>query len=369
MEPDIFLGFLRYCIDEQQPLSIDIEKMDWEGLYKFASHQTITAIVFDGVERLKNDAVRIPRNLLLSWFAESEQIKQQNRFVYHRCVEIVELLRKDGFGSCVLKGQGNAAMYPNPFLRTPGDIDVWVKPLQESEGGDNGFIRKVIAYAKIKNPGGNANIIHVDYGVFGGVEVELHYWPTYMNSPINNKRLQHWVRQQVENVFNNKKIMPDGGVINVPTAEFNIVYQLSHMFKHVISEGLGLKQVIDYYYLLKYNSETNLNSIISTLRTLGLMKFAGAIMYILHNVLGLEEKYLIVPIDKRRGVFLYEEIIRGGNFGKYDTGNLRFTCDNSVGSLLRHVERDFRLIRYFPSESLWEPVSRIYQHYWRKRYN
>lgn len=363
-----YFDFLRYCIDDQ-PLSLDIEKMNWEGLYKFASHQAITAICFDGIERLNNDAIRIPRNLLLKWFAESEQIKQRDQLLNKRCVELVEQLWNDGFECCILKGQGNAVMYPHPYERTPGDIDVWVRSLQELKGDDNGFIRKVIAYVKTKNPEGIANIIHVEYGDFGGVEVEIHFRPTFLNNPFYNKRLANWVKRQEKSVFENTCLLPNNKKLCVPTVEFNIVYQLSHMYKHLISEGLGFRQVIDYYYLLKSNDETNMDGIASTLRYLGLLKFGGAIMYILHNVLGLEKKYLIVPVNRRRGKFLLEVILRGGNLGKYDTQQSHFTRDNSAGSLLRHIEHDFHLIRYFPSESLWEPVSRIYQHFWRKRYN
>ena len=190
-----------------------------------------------------------------------------------------------------------------------------------------------------------------------------------MNSPIYNKRLHNWIRQQEKQVFNNKQILPDGEEINVPTTEFNLVYQLSHMYKHVVSEGLGLRQVIDYYYLLKSDFNIKKSEIVSTLQYLGLYKFAGAIMYILHNVLGLEGKYLIVSIDRQRGEFLLREILRGGNFGKYDTKNYIVKWKNPVGSWLRHFEHDVRLVRYFPSESLWEPFSRIYQHFWRIMYN
>lgn len=255
---------------------------------------------------------------------------------------------------------------------TPGDIDMWVK-LKDEKENDNGRIwnriNRVIAYSKRKNPTGIADINHVDYGIFSGVEVELHYLPSYFNSPIYNKRLYYWIRQQEKNVFNNKIELPEGEEINVPTAEFNLVYQLSHIYKHVIGEGIGLRQMIDYYYLLKSEIEFTKSDIVSTLKYLGLYRFAGAVMYVLYHVLGIEEERLIVPIDKRRGKFLLEEILRGGNFGKYDTKGYLVKWKYPLGNLLRHVERDLRLVRYFPSEALWEPFSRTYQHFWRKRHN
>ena len=363
-----YFEFLRFCLDEQ-PLAIDIEKINWEGLYQFTFQQAISAVVFGGIERMWNNDAKIPKGLLLRWIGDVEMIKHRNQLVNKRCAELVNQLHKDGYECCVLKGQGNASMYPNPYTRTPGDIDVWVKPMRGYTVSYNAYIGRIISYAKSHNPKGNANIIHADYGEWGGVEVELHYWPTYMNSPVYNRRLCNWVRHHGEKVFNNKKVLPGvEGEINVPTVEFNIVYQLSHMYKHVFAEGIGLRQVIDYYYLLKLDNKFSKSEIVSTLQYLGLYNFASAVMYVLYHVLGLEEEKLIVPIDERRGKFLIEEILRGGNFGKYDTKGFLVKWNNSVGSLLRHLERDIRLVRYFPSESFWEPISRIYQHFWRLKH-
>lgn len=375
---EVNLDFLRFCINPSLTLPEDVQSIDWKILLVWAEQQAIVGVVFEGLKRLGDKGMKLPFELIMEWLGTSEQIKRQNRLLNGCCVELVDYLGKDGFECCVLKGQGNAMMYPDPYSRTPGDIDVWVrtKPYDRGKKDD---IRNIINYARQRNPKGIANSIHVDYGVFNGVDVELHYWPTYMNSPIYNKRLCRWVSQHRKSVFDNKVTLPDGtGEICVPTYEFNLIYQMSHMYKHVISEGIGLRQMIDYYYLLKsgnqvqglrYKVHGSTESLEGTLKYFGLWKFAGAVMYVLHNVMGLDEKYLIVAVDEKRGRFLLEEILRGGNFGKYNTKKALMMWDNPVGSWIRHLEHDLRLIRYFPSESLWEPFSRIYQHFWRKRYN
>ena len=289
-------------------------------------------------------------------------------------MELTEQLQNDGFECCILKGQGNATMYLDPYARTPGDIDIWVRPKEETRSGRAiDRINKVVSYSKKRNPQGIANFIHVDYGDYGGVEVELHYWPTYMNSPIYNKRLRQWISSQEEYVLKNKKELPgEEGVITVPTDEFNIIYQLSHMYKHVFAEGIGLRQMIDYYYLLR-NAKDNVRSktedVRETLKYLNLYKFAGAVMYVMKEVLGLDEKYLIVPIEKKRGEFLLDTILRGGNFGKYDKQGIFLGKATGLGNFLYHLERDIKIFRFFPSESIWEPVFRIYHWMWRMRYN
>lgn len=45
-------------------------------------------------------------------------------------IQVSEWFRKKGFRTCILKGQGNALMYPNPYSRTPDDIDIsFISPL------------------------------------------------------------------------------------------------------------------------------------------------------------------------------------------------------------------------------------------------
>ena len=248
-----------------------------------------------------------------------------------------------------------------------GDIDVWLKIKGQDKRKNKGDLaRDIIKYARKKNPMCEFNIIHADYGLYDGVNVELHYYPSYMHTPLYNKRIRHWFNQQ-ENVFENDIKLANEGVIIVPTQKFNLIYLLSHMMKHISSEGIGLRQIIDYYFLLK-STDYNKDEVAQALRYLGLFRLAGAVMYILSKVLGLEETKFVAPIDKSAGEFLLDEIIHGGNFGRYDTRTKWVTWHNIIGSGIRHFQRDVRLFRYFPSESFWEPISRVYQRFWRKKY-
>ena len=96
------------------------------------------------------------------------------------------------------------------------------------------------------------------------------------------------------------------------------------------------------------------------LKWLGLWKFAGAVMYVLHNVMGLPEDMMIAPMDRKRGRMLLDDILNGGNFGHYDK-------HHAVGHNLLRLYRDARLLRFYTSEALSEPVFRAWHWWWRKR--
>ena len=404
-----YFKLIRYSLQSETKDIPDVQGLDWERLYRFASEQSIAGVVFEGVAHLGEQGVKPPFHLLMEWLAMTEQIKNRNKILNERCVELTKQLEKDGFQCCILKGQGNASMYPNPYSRTPGDIDVWCLPqLLQKEGRPKTMkkhVKEVLQYVRKRNPKGKFSFHHIDAGEFNGVEVEMHYRPSYMNSLIHNRRLQRWFISHTDCTDN---ILVKGGMgsvegevgrIPVPTREFNTVYQLAHLYNHLIHEGIGLRQFVDYYYVLRGLAEsaenaerykghtddtdttdfyltqkltnTNLtnhtnsyrNSLEDTLRYLGLWKFAGAVMYVMREVFALEERYMIAPVDERRGRFLLEEIMQGGNFGQYDRRTKK--AQSQLGKNIKRLKRDIRLVRYFPSECLWEPVFRWYHFFWR----
>ena len=101
------------------------------------------------------------------------------------------------------------------------------------------------------------------------------------------------------------------------------------------------------------------------LRRLGLWEFAGAVMYIMKEVFGLEDNRLIVPPDVKRGRLVLKEVLEAGNFGQYDKRN--WFGHSALGHNLQRLYRDMRLVRFFPAEALSEPFFRIWHFFWRKR--
>lgn len=347
------LKFLQYCLDENVPLPEGVKEINWLSMLAFAEQQAIIGVVFQGIQKAGKD-LSMPFNVLVKWIGYASKIETQNRLLNDRCVKVVKMFENAGFKCCILKGQGNALMYPNPLMRTPGDIDV----LMHGKS-----IKETIKFAQKHNPNGKACYHHVDYGDYHGVEVEVHYRPSFMFSPKYNQRLQKWFCRIAAGGCMTAEL-PDGvGTIPVPTWKFNVSSQLSHIYNHVLHEGIGLRQMIDYYYLLKQRETVKLRNDGETLRHLGLEKIAGAVMWILHEVLGLEKKYLIAPVDEKRGRFLLDDIMQGGNFGHYDQ-----RVNHGEGQFQKNItrlKRDFRFLKYFPSECLWEPIFRIYHFFWR----
>lgn len=364
---EVCLAFIRYMLNPTLFKAPEMDDEDWKDLYRFSYRHAILGVVFEGVKRVQEHGVKPPRGVFKKWIVSSLKIEQENKLLNQTTVQVCQQLERDGFRCCVLKGQGNNLMYPNPFGRTPGDIDVWLS----KTGNTKADVRTIIQYVRRHNPKGKTVYHHIDYGKFQDIEVEVHYRPSFMNAPVNNHRLQKWFTQQADAQYENRVLLPEATfAINVPTPEFNAVFQLAHIYSHLMNSGIGLRQVIDYYYVLRAVKDKQ--GIEATLRHLGLWKIAGAMMWVQHNILGLEEQYLIAEQDNRLGRVLGREIVCGGNFGKKNpkgssmpTSETTPKWQRQVKKNVRRLRRDVRLVRYFPSECLSEPFFRLYHFFWR----
>ena len=454
-------AFLKYCLGSKENMSRVITGMDWQELYSFASKQALLGLCFDGIERLGKEYPEelkrnpIGRELLMTWMGKAQQIRRQNMKVNVVAGKLFSMLREDGMRCCVLKGQGNALMYPNPYSRTPGDIDVWVNASRE----------RIMEYASKKfELGEDIRLQHLETSL-DGVPVELHFFPCSMNNILYHARLQKWFRRNADLQCSHIVRLPDGvGDIAIPTTAFNVVYQLTHLYHHFFDEGIGMRQIIDYYHVVcdfykvyqnsskitpslftikegstshpdpltlrgeggnrptrcseplrskdggpskvspncagwdrrgvsgdtgsvscssasgssitSVSSASTTDSSASTalvvvqreLKYLGLWKFAGAVMYVLHETLGLSEEKMIAPMDEKRGRLLLAEILDGGNFGRHFSKYGGFTHQSMGKKYFLKIWRNMHFVRYYPAEALCEPLFRTWHFFWRLKY-
>lgn len=197
-------------------------------------------VLFDGIKKLPAEHVGMEKELLLQWMAESQMLEKANVRLNDTAIQVSEWFRKKGFRTCILKGQGNALMYPNPYSRTPGDIDIWV------EDGD----KRVISFVRSISPHEKACYHHIEFPSYKGMEVEVHYRPSFLLCFWHNRKLQKYYERVKEEQFSHQVMLGEQGEIAIPTVEFNLIFQLTHIFSHLMNEGIGLRQLVDYYFVI-----------------------------------------------------------------------------------------------------------------------
>lgn len=361
----IFFDFLRFCIGATtEGIPESVKDADWGVLYGIAKKQALIGVLFHGIQQLPKELAP-DGDLLMTWMGMAQRIKQQNMRLFMDSVKVCKNFKNVGFRNCILKGQSNALLYPDPYMRIPGDIDIYL----------NGGRKRIMEYVGKVCPNQVMRYHHMDFPVMK-TPIEVHFTPSYLFCPWHNRRMQKWFGKVMDLQCSNVVTLPDGyGEITIPTLSFNVIYILSHLYRHVFTEGIGLRQLLDYYFVIvTWHTNLTLTDLKSTdlamlqrdLKWLGLWKFAGAVMYVLHEVFGLEEEKMIAPINEKEGAFLLDEIVRGGNFGQYDDRLGDKTGEGKVHRYFRMTLRNMRFVKHYPSEAICEPLFRTWFFFWKK---
>lgn len=414
----IFFEFLQVTIGQRSCMSRALTMGEWKGLYGLLKKHALLGVGYVAIQKLPKDQWA-PNAMIMQWAGVAQKIRLLNLELNEECRKVVTQLEHDGIGAVVIKGQSNLENYPEELreYRNPGDIDLWTKqtndcgiPIAVQQGDSVEYeyykgVRGIIEYARLqrrvredKSPF-KPLYYHVEYHTDKGTEVEMHYRPSFLCSPIRNMRMQRWFKEQFDVCFQNRCRLG----FPVLTSSVNVVYQLVHLHRHVFEGGVGLRQLMDYYFALRvWHNDVmeckdlqsqgmwseglgtpvmSKEEVMAVIRSFGMGKFAGAVMFVINDVFGggnenekgqrrtrretdggpqadyvgeressginrelkemgpqaddvgerklkrinreLKENnfapWMICEPNENEGKKLLEEIMKGGNFGQYDT--------------------------------------------------
>ena len=410
MIEQLFFELLQVAIGTRKTLSAMPTSREWALLYEIAKKQSLVAIAFTGVSKLPlvgdfGFAIGMDKATYLKWLGLTAKIAQRNIEVTAACVQLCKAYMHDGMKCCVLKGQSNLQYYPKELkeFRTAGDIDLWALPqtgfelpVGDIDGkgahyerfeGTCGTIEYVLSQWRLKGAEpAEVRYHHIDSPMVDGISVETHFRPMYMSSPLRNRKLQRWFDVHADQEL---KCSSVAGHFPTPSVSFDTVYQLTHIYRHLFSEGIGLRQLLDYYFVLRALhieqgdftdrsksmaqwaegmcvSVPSSNEIMHTLGRFGMKRFAGAVMWVLKEVFAMPSAYMICEPNEKAGRFLLEEIMQSGNFGKSDERNSQMRDASKLKRFFLLTQRNWRFFKQYPSEVFWDPFRRAYNVVWRR---
>ena len=380
---NLFFELLRVSIGKSGCLSKTPTNEEWKALYDIAIKQSLVGVCFVGLHSLcinpDNGFMRIgmSEDLFFNWMGMATQINIRNEVVSKAVGKVKEHLEHEGFDMVLLKGQGNMCNYPDSLrmFRNSGDIDTWIMPKNFEAMSLNECMKNdeiVLKHFWKKDSTIRHCYIHINDSQIKGIDVEVHYRPSFINAPWRNRKFQRWMVEKAPEQFSNIAILPESGDVRVavPTNSFNLIYQLNHMYRHIFDDGLGLRQIMDYYFLLQQDlTYVDTKSLQKEIEMFGMKHFASALMFVMQKVFCLPINKMIAPPDEKSGRFLLSEIMQSGNFGHYDERQKRTKHENGVERFLRRQKRNMRFLGQYAEEVLCVPLFRVYQEYWRIKMN
>lgn len=351
-----FFELLQIALGNRESLSIAPSANGWADIYKESERQAVTGILLHGIDKLPAEQ-RPPQALLLQWIGVGQMIEQRNNVMDLRCRELVEKLTGQGLRGSILKGQGISLLYNDGLrkLRQSGDIDVYV---------DCGLEKSLVFAKTMGQQDVDWDYKHLHLNIWDDTEVEVHYRVEVLLNLIKNRKLQKWFKEHQDAVLGSR-FKVQGGELGTPTVEFNVFYILLHIYRHFLYEGIGLRQIVDYYMVLRKVHESQLiaQDSVDVVREFGMECFAKGLMWVMREALGMPNEWMLWESDPKEGEYILKQVMTGGNFGHHDMrlnhGGGRI---ETVKAILTH---NLHLLTHYPSDVVWSPVWIVWHKMWK----
>lgn len=226
------------------------------------------------------------------------------------------LMEENSIAYVVFKGLAVARYYPEPFVRTMGDVDFYV-PQRD-------FLRAVEVIERGLNVVMDKEDIDKHYSFdWQGIRFEMHY----QIETFGNKRHQLCFDRMIDEAMAEHTDSftvcdSDGNKTEVcvlpPTEDLIVVFK--HWFNHLLVEGVGLRQTLDLAVLLNaYRDKINVGRLMTALDGIGYMKAFRAMLAMMRRYLGfewLDSNFVLGCRDERYADKLMAAVMESGNFGR-----------------------------------------------------
>lgn len=293
-----------------------ITDSEWNLIYKIAVAQTVEGIVYDGLQNLPV-AYLPPRALLLTWVVKVNKIELVNKNMNACIKHQVDFFNRLNVKPILLKGQGLGNYYLQSQHRISGDIDWFFDNKNDSKLVEEALIHRGIPVLKP-----TLNCLNYNWR---NCEIEHHTKLFDVFNPIARYKLRAIEKQYLKN-----KIQVDTYYILPPN--INILQVNLHILKHLLSFGIGLRQLCDSAILYsRLDQKYDKNWLRKMYQDLGVIKWTHVLHHLLVNYLGLSEECLPFAIKAQSNSnWMVEDILSTGNFGFFDSKHSVVSSENII---------------------------------------
>ena len=348
-----FFTLLRAGLWNKSIDSIDcfpLSKADWDTLFRISVQQTVEGIVFDGIQMLSSDLLP-PREMHIKWLVRVEKIEQRNRWMNDILAEQVAFFSKESIQPILLKGQGLAICYENPGRRVCGDIDWYFQTTDEFYKAD----RLLAKYSIVTE----ATAGYSSFYLWRDCEIDHHQKLFDIHNPFLSGYLQH-LQQHEKNLSVIISIQKEEVVL--PSPLLQMLQVNAHILKHLLSFGIGIRQLCDAARLYKtYHNEVE-GTVLKTVYTkLKIIKWIELLHEVLVKYIGLPKENLPFPLERNQSAdWMMEEIWKSGNFGFHDERYQQENSGKREGTKRRVWSSFIKYVPYAPMEALSFPLVHFY---------
>lgn len=286
------LLYILNCILQETPLNADsfkdMEQDEWLQLFNLSRLQGVSAFIFEKISKAYQDSKdfpKLPKNVLLNWYAHSTRIEQRMNLIHQKSEEFANEMANRGLHTLVMKGIAVSAYYPNPKHREFGDLDCYLfeKSAEDVVWG-TGYEKGNLAAESI---GCNVkrNFYKHSHINYKGLEIENHQYFLPIRGRKANKELEKQLRRCIERM----SVEKGGSKLISPNADFNALFLTAHAMNHFLYESIKVRHLLDWALFLKaQQNEVDWKSFWQWCDKMHYTRFVKCLNYLCEGYLGVE---------------------------------------------------------------------------------
>lgn len=222
------------------------QEIDWTAIKALADAHGLSAIVLDALNTgPANISNSIPVQMKLEWIGKVMQSYEGRYATYEKVIgSLAEFYNQHGYKMMVLKGYACSLDWSNPKHRPCGDIDIWQFGKQKEADA-------VLA----KEKGVKIDTSHHHHTVFewDGFSVENHYDFINVHHHKSNAEFEKILKHLGED--DSYTVEVKGEKVYLPSPNLHALFLLKHLMMHFASEGIMLRQVVDWGFFVEKNGK------------------------------------------------------------------------------------------------------------------
>lgn len=364
------LSLLRCAIWNEKPepglLGKDTE---WDKIAALAYKQSVLGVMAEGIKGVDKE-LQPSGDFMMRIYGYTVKTNNYHHLLNSVIEELCGKLKDEGIHCVLLKGQGLAANYPNPLSRSCGDIDLYV-------GSSN--YKKACDLTKewgMQKEDAEESYQHLHFK-YRGVDVEIHRITGVIYNPLYNFRFRRWSDMLLKS-YTGREITFGTQSVCLPPVRFDSLYIFYHLYRHLITGGVGLRQLTDCaLYLHKFRNEIDKEVLLNDLRSFGLLRSWQIYGSIAVRYIGLPENEFPLYRESDDIIssadFIFNEIVLSyGNFGFFDpnrkkrpdgflTGKL-YSLKVKMAFISKFRKAFGNQILFFVPFYLWRGVNNVITH-------
>ena len=282
---------------------------DWNQVLSEAKDQGVFLLFY---ARLRDTIVKkFDEENICKWDKMAVQFSYTSIINSFGHTKLHHLLQNNGIPYVIMKGQASAVYYPEPLLRSSGDIDFLIKP------EDIDKTTKVLnesSYLENKN---NTCEFHLVFHKMNE-SLEMHWEPSGIPDGKKGDLCRAYMADAISSAVLYTK---ENTCFYIPDRFHHGLIILLHIAHHIIEAGVGLRHLCDWAVFV--NSISNEEFCVlfqDKLKKVGLWRFAQLLTQVSVRYLGCEYKqWADEDVDNEYLDQLIADVFASGNFGRKDT--------------------------------------------------